>query len=252
VSVRKAAVLASLFAFAALGAAQAAHVNPKRGYFGFGPRFADMGDGMAAIRVVDVYDDGPAAPAGVVRGDLIIAIEGAPFRFKGDLELLEWLNRFTAGKPVLLYVKRAGKVVRIPLVPTATPPRYLADLEKFLADAELRVVEGLPVYCEADAAPRSGAAAAVETRPNDYTLSAEFTILIKTMEARQREEAVLTVSKGAGGFAVVVSPAGLAPTHLGVEHLPPKLRDQTGALAVGQSVRFRLQLTATGFKYSLL
>src|ERR1044072_8730749 len=97
VSVRKAAVLASLFAFAALGAAQAAHVNPKRGYFGFGPRFADMGDGMAAIRVVDVYDDGPAAPAGVVRGDLIIAIEGAPFRFKGDLELLEWLKRFTAG-----------------------------------------------------------------------------------------------------------------------------------------------------------
>src|ERR1044072_7743171 len=98
---RKAAALASLFAFEALVAAQAAHVNPKRGYFGFGPRFADMGDGMAAIRVVDVYDDGPAAPAGVVRGDLIIAIEGAPFSFKGDLQLLEGLNRVNARNPGL-------------------------------------------------------------------------------------------------------------------------------------------------------
>lgn len=54
------------------------------------------------LRVMKVYDNSPAAKAGIVRGDVIVAIDGKKALHKGDFESAQG----EIGSPVTLTVKR--------------------------------------------------------------------------------------------------------------------------------------------------
>ena len=71
------------------------HGGPRRGYLGVAVQTVRLPDGVRASRVnappetgvivLEVASDGPAAQAGVLLGDVILAIDGAPTGDPGDL-----------------------------------------------------------------------------------------------------------------------------------------------------------------------
>jgi len=80
-------------------------------------RKADRGRG--AVTVVTVYDDSPAAQAGMRVGDIILGPPGAPFVEPNQVR--EWTMRREIGEPAPLRVRRGRKILDITLRPAAFP-----------------------------------------------------------------------------------------------------------------------------------
>lgn len=81
---------------------------------GIVPDFAHGGPG---VRVASVLDGGPAAQAGLLSGDVILAVKGVPV--EGLQSYAEILKTLEPGVSAELTVDRAGAKIRIPVIPAA-------------------------------------------------------------------------------------------------------------------------------------
>ncbi len=94
------------------------HGRMKRGYIGIAGQPARLpegkggvGDRGEALLVVGVSADGPAAKAGVLIGDVILALDGHPIG--GPEDLLDLLASDRVGKTATLHVLRGGAPIDI-------------------------------------------------------------------------------------------------------------------------------------------
>jgi S1-C subfamily serine protease len=90
----------------------------KRGYIGIAGQPARLPEGQGgvgdrgeALLVVGVSADGPAAKAGVLIGDVILALDGHPIG--GPEDLLDLLASDRVGKTATLHVLRGGAPIDI-------------------------------------------------------------------------------------------------------------------------------------------
>jgi transcriptional regulator with GAF, ATPase, and Fis domain len=103
---RIAAVMVSIAALAyAIAVVVVAARAPDKGFLAFSGR-----------QVVDVSPDGPAARAGLARGDVIVAIDGEPIR--SALHYATRIRQARAGDTVTLTVERAGTAAPLPVAIT--------------------------------------------------------------------------------------------------------------------------------------
>ncbi len=68
-----------------------------------------------AVQVLEVVDDGPAALAGLVRGDLLVALDGVAVADAGDVQRLMLAERI--GRPLAATVLRGGRERVLRIVP---------------------------------------------------------------------------------------------------------------------------------------
>lgn len=87
------------------------HGRIPRGYFGVGLRAVRTPDGKPGAMVMSVDSAGPAAKAGVVQGDVIIAINGSGI--EGVRSLLRALGPDSIGSAVELLIARAGSTSKV-------------------------------------------------------------------------------------------------------------------------------------------
>jgi S1-C subfamily serine protease len=92
-----------------------AHGRVRRGYLGVGSQPVALPEAQAAslgqatgVLVVSVESDSPAARAGVLLGDVIVALEGGPVT--QPLDLLPALDEERVGQAVGLRILRAGEL----------------------------------------------------------------------------------------------------------------------------------------------
>lgn len=88
--------------------------RPRRGWLGVGTAAARLPDGSRGLVVVSLAPDGPAAQAGVLVGDILVAVDGAPVRHAE--ELLDRLSGETVGTTVQLGILRGGAANTLPVV----------------------------------------------------------------------------------------------------------------------------------------
>ncbi|HYU16005.1 MAG TPA: trypsin-like peptidase domain-containing protein [Candidatus Acidoferrum sp.] len=67
--------------------------------------------GEVGLVVVNLQPDGPAARAGLLLGDIVAAVEGAPVRDAGDVQAL--LGPERVGRPIRASIVRAGALVEV-------------------------------------------------------------------------------------------------------------------------------------------
>ncbi len=98
-----------------------AHGNMPRGYVGLGVQAVRLSDALAqsagqetGLMVMSIETGGPAAQAGMVQGDVILALDGVATRQLDDLQVL--LQGDRAGKSVTVRFVRAGSVQQAALV----------------------------------------------------------------------------------------------------------------------------------------
>lgn len=92
-----------------------AHGHVRRGYLGIGAYPVPLPEGVAApggaehgLMVISVQPAGPAAQAGLLLGDVLLAVEGEPTRRVGELVAQLGVERI--GKAARLTLLRAGKI----------------------------------------------------------------------------------------------------------------------------------------------
>ena len=98
------------------------HGGIKRGYLGIAgqpatlpphQRGAALGDREEALLVVGVTPGGPAAGAGILVGDLVVAFDGQPIESSEDL--LDLLTGNRIGRQVTVRILRAGSSTELPV-----------------------------------------------------------------------------------------------------------------------------------------
>ncbi len=104
------------------------HGRMKRGYIGIAGQPARLPDAQGgaddrrrALLVVGVTGDGPAAKAGVIVGDIILALDGRPISAPEDL--LDLLAGDRVGHAVNLHVLRGGKPIDLSVTVGERPAR---------------------------------------------------------------------------------------------------------------------------------
>jgi S1-C subfamily serine protease len=95
----------------------------RRAYLGIGgqeralpPRLSQALGRDGCVEVSLVVDDAPAAHAGLIPGDLILAVDGAPVDGMSELQRLLVAERI--GEPVTFAVARGERVLELAVVPT--------------------------------------------------------------------------------------------------------------------------------------
>jgi S1-C subfamily serine protease len=83
------------------------------------PRVARELGRESAVEVVEVVADGPAARAGVLPEDLVVAVDGTPITTVDDLQRLMTAERID--EPVRLDVVREGRLLALDAVPVELP-----------------------------------------------------------------------------------------------------------------------------------
>ena len=103
------------------------HGSLKRGYLGLAgqpvhlPEAQRSGDRDQALLVVAVTAGSPAASAGLLVGDLLLAFDGRPLH--SAEELLELLTGDRIGQGVPIRVQRGGSVLDLRVTPGERPTR---------------------------------------------------------------------------------------------------------------------------------
>ena len=104
------------------------HGRMKRGYIGIAGQPARLPDGQhgsgdrrKALLVVGVTAEGPAAQAGVIVGDVILALDGHPISAPEDL--LDLLAGDRVGKPATLHLLRGGSPTDLSVIVGERPSR---------------------------------------------------------------------------------------------------------------------------------
>jgi S1-C subfamily serine protease len=125
--------------------AGASSAEVARGWLGFGftyPKGAE-GEREAGLVVQAVLAEGPAAKAGLERGDVILLIDGVPVSRHGEAAVLDFVLSVEPGQEVALGILREEERRTLQLVAMELPPQYL-DGWRRLAEARdrLRAAEG--------------------------------------------------------------------------------------------------------------
>jgi S1-C subfamily serine protease len=104
------------------------HGRMKRGYIGIAGQPVRLPDGQhgtddrrKALLVVGVTEEGPAAQAGVIVGDVIVALDGHPISAPEDL--LDLLAGDRVGKPAQLHLLRGGSPIDLSVTVGERPAR---------------------------------------------------------------------------------------------------------------------------------
>ena len=87
------------------------HGRIPRGYFGLGLQAVRTSDKKPGAMVMSIDADGPAAKAGILQGDVIIAINGSAI--EGVRSLLRALGPDSIGSSVELLIARGGVTAKI-------------------------------------------------------------------------------------------------------------------------------------------
>lgn len=128
----KGAILAALTVALLLGAdaqaRSAENSDTRRGLLG-----AELQAEGEQAKVIAVTPGGPAAKAGLVPGDLIVAFNGSGFHFATDRDLIEGLDWIRAGKSVRLSLLRADSKRELVVVPRLASEKEQQALDSWLA-----------------------------------------------------------------------------------------------------------------------
>ena len=109
-----------------------------------------------AARVLRVYDDSPAALAGIHEGDIVVGPPGAPFVEKEQIR--EWAMRSLPEVPTSLEILREGAVQVVSLVPKSMPRKWPSlpgppkvgsvaprlELDHYRGDVPVSLADGRP------------------------------------------------------------------------------------------------------------
>jgi S1-C subfamily serine protease len=95
------------------------HVS--RGYLGLGLHPVALPDGAAGLIVLSSEQDGPAARAGVLIGDILVALAGQPVTDTDDLQ--STLGGDSVGKPIAARIVRGGQVIELNITVGERPGR---------------------------------------------------------------------------------------------------------------------------------
>ncbi len=98
---------------------RAGHVS--HGYLGLGLHPVALPDGNTGLIVLSAEADGPAARAGVLIGDIVVALGGKPVRDTDDIQSA--LDGQSVGKPIAAGIVRGGKVIEIDITVGERPRR---------------------------------------------------------------------------------------------------------------------------------
>jgi serine protease Do len=107
------------------------------------------------VLISTVYDASPAARAGVRRGDVLVAIDGAEVRSRQAY--YEISRSITVGQTVALALDRAGERVRVELTAEKFPETRADEFAQVLLGLELADRNGQPGLRVARVVPRSAA-----------------------------------------------------------------------------------------------
>jgi S1-C subfamily serine protease len=89
------------------------HGRMKRGYVGIAGQPVRLPDGAEALLVAAVSEDGPAARAGILVGDVILALDNQPIT--GPEDLMDLLVGDRVGKAATLRILRGGTPQEVPV-----------------------------------------------------------------------------------------------------------------------------------------
>jgi S1-C subfamily serine protease len=95
------------------------HVS--RGYLGLGLHPVALPDGNTGLIVLSSEHNGPAARAGVLIGDILVALAGKPVSDTDDIQSA--LGSESVGKPVAARIVRGGQVIEIDITVGERPRR---------------------------------------------------------------------------------------------------------------------------------
>jgi S1-C subfamily serine protease len=95
------------------------HVS--RGYLGLGLHPVALHDGSTGLVVLSAEPDGPAGRAGVILGDILLALAGKPVTDTGDIQSV--LDGSSVGKPVTARILRGGQAIEISITVGERPRR---------------------------------------------------------------------------------------------------------------------------------
>ena len=95
------------------------HVS--RGYLGLGLHPVALPDGSTGPIVLSAETDGPAARAGVLIGDILVALGGKTVRDTDDIQSA--LDSETVGQPIAARIVRGGKVIELNITVGERPRR---------------------------------------------------------------------------------------------------------------------------------
>jgi serine protease DegS len=108
------------------------HGRVIRGYAGLEPDELTRAESLAmgvdpniGIILSRVYENGPAAAAGLQRGDIVLSIDGEPIRSRQQALLL--VAAMEPGDEVVFTALRDGERFDVTVVVVERPPRQLAD-----------------------------------------------------------------------------------------------------------------------------
>ena len=86
----------------------------SRGYLGIGMQPVRLSPSSSGLIVLSVEQDGPAHKAGLMVGDILIALEATPLQDTGDLQSA--LSSDLIGKAVALHILRGGQKADVPVI----------------------------------------------------------------------------------------------------------------------------------------
>ncbi len=95
------------------------HVS--RGYLGLGLHPVALPDGSTGLIVLSAEPDGPAARAGVLIGDILVALGGKPVSDTDDIQAV--LSGESVGKPVAARIVRGGHAIELNITVGERPRR---------------------------------------------------------------------------------------------------------------------------------
>jgi S1-C subfamily serine protease len=95
------------------------HVS--RGYLGLGLHPVSLPDGNTGLIVLSAEPKGPAASAGVLIGDIVVALAGKPVRDTDDIQTA--LDGQSVGKPLSARIVRGGQVIEVTITVGERPRR---------------------------------------------------------------------------------------------------------------------------------
>ncbi|MGD0364315.1 MAG: S1C family serine protease [Bryobacteraceae bacterium] len=95
------------------------HVS--RGYLGLGLHPVALPDGSTGLIVLSAEAEGPAARAGVLIGDILVALAGKPVTDTEDIQTA--LDSESVGKPIAARIVRGGQVIEVEITVGERPRR---------------------------------------------------------------------------------------------------------------------------------
>jgi len=95
------------------------HVS--RGYLGLGLHPVSLPGGNTGLIVLSAEPEGPAARAGVLIGDVILALAGTAARDTDDIQSV--LDSSSVGKPMAVRIVRGGQVIELSVTVGERPRR---------------------------------------------------------------------------------------------------------------------------------